>query len=1422
MTAPSDPFVADVERSLGVIKAEIGCDPERALVTAVMALVERSRSPDDPDEEGAPLWTLDRPVISQLRQAFHTIAGVANLASHPDIAAIASERQAEIEAMVGAANGIMVAARQLRRFMADADRSAADIGARLAAITAPMPEEPSIVIMSEDVDDEVVEAMRSEIDGHIAMISAGIDVLREDPGDRSSSGDLARIAQSVAVAADSIHHAEVASAAGSALRAVEVGTADEIAAAFDAVLAACGMEPQFAASTPSNVDGWSFDAQPVQAAESGDADVTEEVASLRADELVCVFVDEYAVALPRLIAGCASETIGDAERVCSLGRIWHTMKGSAAQVGLGGISRICKLWEDALEHAADPAAVTGDILASCKRDAILIGSALGIDRAVAESAALLADEFVTVFRDEFSASLPRLLALCERVAAGDVAAIRDLGRGWHTVKGSASQVGLGGIARIGKGWEDAFERTEDVASAAQPDAVASCRRDIVLVAAALGLERRVGTAKSNEPSADPGGVEEWNFASAMEQAKDEPASESTDFSRLFAEELGAALPSIAALLQRMAGGEPGARSELVDIAHRIKGSAITACPGPVSEAAQRAWTMARDSTAAPVALAGVFAALASSAGVPWTPPERLGATTQHIDQAVRQAVNPVPVPAGDIAEENGIPQVVIDAFLEEAMELMDEGERISTLIDDDQDPKSCLRELMRIWHTVKGGARAAGFMAFGNGLHAFESGLERWIESAVLPPPAKLGAAVRAAHSLVAAGFSRIRIGRQAPDVSAEIASALRVADMVPGQSEPTSPRAVESGPAKSGGSTLSGMRSSADRRFIRVPVDTLDAVMGIAGELVTARSRFMARIAAVRPLQIEMQDGQARMQRLVSGFHERNGFTLRRRRREASAPGTSFGDLEMDRYDDVNILSRQIIEIADDVFQAHQSIVSILDAFGDDNKSFSGLVSDLQGRVTAARMIPAQALFDRLRMPIRDAAATLGKDVAVAVSGGDVALDKATIEGLQPPMLHLVRNAVAHGIETADLRRRCGKDPRGTVSIAASQDAGRIVITVRDDGAGLDLERMRRIGLERGLIDASAADHEVAALVFSSGFSTKDAVDEVSGRGVGGDVAKSGVERLGGRITVETQAGKGTVFTIVMPLTMAITRALIVKDGGSTFAVPASFVVRVISGSDDPSVIDGCIVMQGPRGAIHLTPAALGSVLGGAASSGSAIVVLRVGDAMAAISVDTVLGQEEVVIKPLDAIIARNRVVSGLTVDSEGRIIPVLDAPGIIDLRSHAQSGSGRPDNKARESVQPGSAARSGLRILFADDASSVRKVAEKFLSGIADLEVVFAVDGVDAFAKLSADPKSFDMVFTDLEMPRMNGFDLIRDMRRDSRFRLLPVAVVTSRTGKKHRDEAIKLGANEYIGKPFTKEILEDAIRRYAVRQVTEPARV
>ena len=804
-----------------------------------------------------------------------------------------------------------------------------------------------------------------------------------------------------------------------------------------------------------------------------------------------------------------------------------------------------------------------------------------------------------------------------------------------------------------------------------------------------------------------------------------------------------------------------------------------------------------------------------------------------------------------------------DAFGEEARELLEGLER-GLIALESTGGRAPLEELMRCFHTLKGGLNTLGLDPLGAEVHCVEDGLERALARDGDVHPSGWVALLSAVGDDVRAGL------KSAPGGSVAVRTewvAARIEALL--SEEPLTAQApVVQAQASAGASAEEG-------RILRVPAERLDELMNLVGELVTARSRMDRRVAALAVLEDELQDARSRLlgkvrdfvdryeyhglagQRIVSarsraalvgvgagvaapeggpsghGFESGAGHGVvaegpRNGSRDDGQSGDDghageieqlFSELELDRYEDVNILARSLNEINDDLSAVARQIGDELERFGEDSAGFGTVISGMQDRINQARMVPAEQLFLRLRRPVRDAAQREGKQVRVVTHGDRVTLDKTILDEVYSPMLHLVRNAVSHGIEDPAGRTAAGKDEVGTITLAARQESGHIVVEVTDDGPGLDLTALRDKGVARGLLpeDCTVSDPRVPELIFASGLSTREQVSDVSGRGVGCDVVRREIERIGGHVAVETRAGRGTTFRLTLPLTVAIYRALIVEVGGRAFALPLAFVERAYDARECAFGGEGAarvLETESERLAVRC----LADELQLPSTPGRGwrdLVVMRFGGQGLGLEVDEVLGLEEIVVKPLGDLLGGHPLFSGATQAHDGTPILILDTPGLFDAASasvFAASTSDILDDEAEEAddaafafAAESDAPQGPLEVLYVDDSLSVRKAAEKFLRN-AGVDVTLAVDGMDALNKLRE--RSFDLVFTDLEMPRMHGYDLIREVRFLPRHADLPLIVVTSRSSDKHRAQAKKLGANGYITKPFHQGNLEDML--------------
>jgi chemosensory pili system protein ChpA (sensor histidine kinase/response regulator) len=599
----------------------------------------------------------------------------------------------------------------------------------------------------------------------------------------------------------------------------------------------------------------------------------------------------------------------------------------------------------------------------------------------------------------------------------------------------------------------------------------------------------------------------------------------------------------------------------------------------------------------------------------------------------------------------------------------------------------------------------------------------------------------------------------------------------------------------------------------IRVAVERLDTLLNLVGELMIARSRLDRRLAQLDQVSELLLASRTRLGQVGRDFEfRRQAPTLPARRRDREDPrnlrdlSELFAELEFDRYDDVNVLARSVTEMSADVAEVQSQHVTLLRSIREDSAQIQRLTAALRKEITRARMVPIGRLFTRVAQQVREAARAADKTVGLTVRGESAEVDNGVIEQIADPLLHLIQNAVGHGIESPAERERSGKPAQGQVSLSASQEGGFILVVVEDDGRGIDIELVRRRAVERGLLPAAEAaalsDRDALNLIFVPGFTTTAAVTRTAGRGVGLDVVRTNVSRLNGEIHVETELGRVTRFVLKLPLTVAIADALMVRCGSELFAFP----LTAVSGMRpvDPSEI----LSTGGRETVRIEDQVLElmrldralRIPGAPPPARLPVVVLRGGGRPFGVVVDELLGKEEIVIKSLGTFLEGVGPFSGATISGEGRVILLLD-PTL--LREAAADGlAGSPEQPVRsidtDEERP--------RVMLVDDSVSIRKFVGQMLEK-AGFRVVTAVDGQDALQQLM--DQRVDVIVTDLEMPRVNGYALIEDLRRRSATREVPVIVLTTRAGDKHVTLAQRLGVRHYVAKPVDEQSFVHMVR-------------
>jgi two-component system chemotaxis sensor kinase CheA len=471
-----------------------------------------------------------------------------------------------------------------------------------------------------------------------------------------------------------------------------------------------------------------------------------------------------------------------------------------------------------------------------------------------------------------------------------------------------------------------------------------------------------------------------------------------------------------------------------------------------------------------------------------------------------------------------------------------------------------------------------------------------------------------------------------------------------------------------------------------------------------------------------------------------------------------------------------------------------------------SRVLNDLQERTMRTRMVPVATAADQLNRAVRDLSRRLGKLVAWEVRGGDTELDRGVLHQLTDSLLHLVRNAVDHGIETPDEREAAGKPRQATIRLHAMQLGSEVTIAVTDDGGGIDLDRVRSSAARQGVDTAGMSDEDALQLVFRSGLSTSEFLSDISGRGVGLDVVWASVEAIRGRIEVRSERGRGTEFRVVVPITLAVLPCLLITAGGQRFALALhSVILAQAGGTEAPAHADGRPIIWVDDQPVGISN--LADLLGLPASEATngPVVVLTGPSQRHAFQVDRLIGQRDVVVKGLGRLLPRLDLVAGASVDPDGSILVVLDPPGLVE---RARQTRPAPSAMTADAEHPGQLARRVVSVLVVDDALTIRELQRTILER-AGYQVRVACDGMEALALLSDDPS--DLVLTDVEMPRMDGFELTEAIRADPSLSNVPVLVLTSKSSDVDRQRGLAAGADGYIVKSaFDERALLAAIER------------
>jgi chemosensory pili system protein ChpA (sensor histidine kinase/response regulator) len=581
------------------------------------------------------------------------------------------------------------------------------------------------------------------------------------------------------------------------------------------------------------------------------------------------------------------------------------------------------------------------------------------------------------------------------------------------------------------------------------------------------------------------------------------------------------------------------------------------------------------------------------------------------------------------------------------------------------------------------------------------------------------------------------------------------------------------------------------------------------AGEVAITRARIDGELRALKANLLELTSSVIRLRAQVREIEIQGESQIQSGLSHVDENAEGFDPLEFDRYTRFQELTRSLAEGVNDVATVQQALLKNLDDADAALLAQARLSRDIQQQLFSIRTVPFGSLSERLYRILRQTAKELDKRANLEIRGAQVELDRSVLEKLGGPLEHLLRNALDHGVEPGPVRAAAGKSETGEIALTVRQVGNEIAIELSDDGAGLDLEQIRAKATAQGRIaaDGGATDAQVIECIFLPGFTTATRVTALSGRGIGMDVVRSEIAALGGRVEVATERGRGTTFLLYLPLTLAVAQAVLVRAGGRLWALPAPMVEQVQQVKPEKLLelyVARVVEWQGKRYPFHYLPRLLGDAEHNPESARhNAVMLLRAGQNVAAVHVDEMIGNQEVVVKNIGPQLARVAGIAGATVLGNGEIVLMINPVALAQRAVVPAFDPTAPDHMALGRLPPTvkAAVAGPPLVMIVDDSLTVRKITSRLLTR-EGFDVITAKDGVEALEMLESEAP--DVILLDIEMPRMDGFEFTRMIKRDPRHAHVPIIMITSRTAEKHRALARELGVDLYLGKPFQEQDL------------------
>ncbi|HEV2978579.1 MAG TPA: Hpt domain-containing protein [Casimicrobiaceae bacterium] len=759
-----------------------------------------------------------------------------------------------------------------------------------------------------------------------------------------------------------------------------------------------------------------------------------------------------------------------------------------------------------------------------------------------------------------------------------------------------------------------------------------------------------------------------------------------------------------------------------------------------------------------------------------------------------------------------VDEQVLPIFLDEAAELFPQaGEQLRAWQRNPANAEAA-QALRRTLHTFKGSARMAGAMRLGELTHSMESRLLSGDSLAAATP--ELFDVLDTDLDRLAFVLDRLQkreFNSSLPWLEPEMApapSVVPVAPVVP----PLAAVPAAGSPAPRPTAAAPGVAAApeaevAQRAMLRVRADLIDRLVNEAGEVAIARARVEGELRSLKGNLLELTNSVIRLRSQVREIEIQGESQIQSRASHVKPGEADFDPLEFDRFTRFQELTRSLAEGVNDVSTVQQSLLRNIDDADAALLAQARLSRDVQQQLFSIRTVPFGSLSERLYRIMRQTAKELDKRANLEIRGTQVELDRSVLEKLVGPLEHLLRNALDHGVESREERLKRGKAETGEVTLTVHQQGNEIAIEIADDGAGLDFDRIRTKARESGLIaaDVEPTEARLTECIFAPGFSTASTVTQISGRGVGADVVRSDVAALGGRVDVATVSGKGTTFSLFLPLTLAVAQTVLVRAGGRLWALPATMVEQVQQIKDNDLInlyLTREVTWQNKKYPFFYLPRLLGNVGHSPETLRyNSVLLLKSGQNMTAVHVDEMIGNQEVVVKNIGPQLARVSGIAGATVLGTGEVVLIIN-PVQLAQRVGTEAEESMVATTGQDALAAAGAAAAGPPlVMIVDDSLTVRKITSRLLTR-EGFEVVTAKDGLDAMQVLGE--RIPDAILLDIEMPRMDGFEFTKTVKSDARTAHIPIIMITSRTAEKHRNRAQELGVEVYLGKPFQEEEL------------------